>query len=147
LLKNKGQSISLWVALLAVVSMGLLFSQKLINRPLRDKITASADYCFWGRWGQDTQQYKGDDSVALKSVSQQQAGTSVWETKTPRKILPSAWSGASEHNVSVAVGEDFRSVLKAQDMDQYVLPDKDQLVAETNAIQNELEDVEDNLGG
>ncbi|MBI4707610.1 MAG: hypothetical protein HY761_06765 [Candidatus Omnitrophica bacterium] len=154
LTKNKlfnsrcGQSLSMWVAVLAVLSMGWLFTQKIVSRSLRAKVAASADYCFWGRWGQDTQQYKGDDSVVTKSVSQNKQDTQLTETSSPRNISFSSSVGNTEHSLSVAVGEDFRSALRAYSVDNHALPAKKDLGDEVDALRNNLSsDVNDKLGG
>jgi hypothetical protein len=99
-----------WVVTFSVIVAAIIFLRAPINRALQTKAIQMTDYMFWKKWGQNTQQYKGDDTSFIKTTAGQDLSTRQAEREG--KISNSADSVATENTASSSVEEGSQPLLK-----------------------------------
>ena len=110
-----------WVAVFSVVIAAITLINTPLKRAIQAKLMALTDYTFWTKWGDDTQQYKGDDTSFVKSKSSQNAKNAQLEVKSKGKkgyITNYGSSEATENTVSSNVEEGSQALLKTFDLDK-----------------------------
>jgi len=69
----------MWVGLFAAMVAAVIFIRTTLRRGLQDKIDKSADYLIWTAWGDDRDQYKGDENTFSKTTATQNANAAQIE--------------------------------------------------------------------
>lgn len=100
---RKGYSLVMWTVTLSMVIMGVLFIRTPLKRALQGRIIGSADYLFWTRWGEEVDQYKGEEANFSKARDDENQNTTVAEFVLP---LPQRSATYVETGVDSAKGED-----------------------------------------
>ncbi len=113
-LGDKGYSLAAWIAAFGVIVAAVLLVRVPIKNALQAKTVQVTDYMFWKKWGQDTQQYKGDDTSFIKSNTAQSSSTRQTERKG--YIQNNLSSVTTEKTASSGVEEGSQPVLKAIDL-------------------------------
>jgi hypothetical protein len=113
--RRNGYSLVAWTATLAVVVAAVLFIRAPLKRALQTRMMATTDYMFWTRWGNSTQQYKGETNSYVKTQATQSFNTTQLERKD-KHISSVAESKVREDTVSSGVEEGAQPALKTFDL-------------------------------
>jgi len=106
----RGYSLAAWIAAFSVIVAAVLLVRVPIKNALQAKTVQVTDYMFWKKWGQDTKQYKGDDTGFIKTSTGQTSNTRQTERKG--YIHNDADAVTTEKSASSGVEEGSQSVLK-----------------------------------
>jgi hypothetical protein len=93
----------------------VLFIRMPLKRALQNRIMSTTDYMLWTRWGNYTQQYKGETTNYVKTKAAQNVDTTQLERKD-KHISSAAESSATEDTVSSGVEEGSQPALKTFDL-------------------------------
>lgn len=63
MLSRKGYSLVMWTVIFSLVIVALSFFQAPLRRTLQGKLMRTADHLIWGMWGNEPQDYEGEDYV------------------------------------------------------------------------------------
>lgn len=121
LIQNKGHSLVLWVTVFSVILAVLSFINTPLKRAIQGKVMALADFTFWTRWGDEVNQYKGDDTNFTKSKSSQNAVNNQLEVKKSGAkgyITNYLSSETTEDTVSSSVEDGSQAALKILDLNK-----------------------------
>ena len=115
-IKESGYSLITWVALLTLIVAAIAFIQGTLKRTVQNKITQVADYMFWTKWNQPTQQYKGETNSFAKTETTQNIYTKQSEKNGIIQNNATTVVPTTEKTISTNVEEGSEPVLKTLDI-------------------------------
>ena len=112
--RDKGYSLAAWIAAFSVIVAAVLLVRVPIKNALQAKTVQVTDHMFWKKWGQEPQQYKGDDTSFVKTNTTQSSSTRQAERRG--YINNDLNAVTTEKTASSGVEEGSQSVLKTIDL-------------------------------
>ncbi len=119
MLRNKGHSLTAWVVIFSVIIAVVLLMRVPVKNALQAKVVGVTDYLLWKKYGQDTQQHKGDDTSFSKAKVKQSLDLRQGEREG--RVGSTTSSVTDEDTASSGVEEGSQAVLKAVDLNE-VMP-------------------------
>ena len=118
--RNKGHSLTAWVVTFGVIVAAVLIVRVPIKNALQSKVMGATDYMLWKKYGQETQQYKGEDTSFVKTISEQKL--SVTQSESKGYVSSTISSASKEDTASSGVEEGAEPVLKTIDLNE-IMPE------------------------
>jgi len=107
------------VVTFSVIVAVVLLMRVPVKNALQAKVVGMTDYLLWKKYGQDTQQYKGDDTSFTKTEVKQNLDLRQGEREG--RVGNTTNSVTNEDTASSGVEDGSQAVLKAVDLND-VLP-------------------------
>jgi hypothetical protein len=109
----------MWVVTLGVVVMAAVFVRMPLKRALQGKVMRSADYLLWTSWGDEVDQYKGDENTYTKSISNQHQRTVVRDKRDKTvEFKADTPDKNKDQTVSASVEDGSEALLKTIDLNK-----------------------------